>query len=110
MLNKYFVIVHIDVQERGDKTALMNAGGEEYMVALKGERAGLPFYAFVDSKDKMIVNAMQMKRGDTKGNIGHPVTPEEVTNFMRIVKKSAPKISDADAKKLEDWLRNQKIG
>ena len=104
------MIVDIDVQERGDKTALMNEGGEEYMIELKGERAGLPFYAFVDGKGKMVANAMQMKRGETMGNIGHPVTPEEVTNFMKIVKKAAPKISDADAKKLEDWLRNQKIG
>ena len=104
------MIVQIAVKESGEKAALMNAGGEEYMVALKGERAGLPFYAFVDSKGKMIVNAMQMKRGETMGNIGHPVTPEEVTNFMKIVKKAAPKITDSDAKKLEDWLRNQNIG
>ncbi len=104
------MIVHIDVLERGEKAALMNAGGEEYMKELKGESAGLPFYAFVDSKGKMIANALQMKKGETKGNIGHPVSEEEVANFMKIVKKSAPKLTDEHAKKLSDWLLNQDIG
>ena len=102
----------MDVLESPDKKALENAGGADLMKSLKGERAGLPFFAFVDPKGKVIANALQMKRegSDTLGNIGHPVTPDEVTNFMKILKKAAPKMSKAEAKVLEDWLRNQDIG
>ena len=98
--------------ERGEKKALENAGGADLMKSLKGESAGLPFYAFVDAKGKMIANALQMKREGREGlgNIGHPVTADEVTNFMKILKKAAPKMSKAEAKVLEDWLRNQDIG
>lgn len=101
--------IHVDVQEVGDKKALENAGGSELMASLKGERAGLPFYAFMDAKGKMIANAMQLKRDGTTalGNIGHPVSDDEVTQFMKILKKAAPKMSKAEAKILEDWLRNQ---
>ena len=99
--------VKVDVQERGDKVALMNEGGGDLMKSLKGERAGLPFYAFVDAQGKMIANAMQMKKGNTMGNIGHPVSPEEVTNFMKIVMKAAPKMTKAEFGVLETWLRNQ---
>ena len=102
----------MDVMERGEKKALENAGGADLMNSLKGEGAGLPFYAFVDAKGKMIANAMQLKRDgtDALGNIGHPVSEDEVTNFMRILKKAAPGMSKAEAKILEDWLRNQDIG
>ena len=104
--------VHVDVQESGAKKALENAGGAELKNSLKGEGQGLPFFAFVDAKGKMIANALQMKRKGREGlgNIGHPVRPDEVTNFMKILKKAAPKMSKAEAKVLEDWLRNQDIG
>ena len=79
---------------------------------LKGAGQGLPFFAFVDVNGKMIANALQMKREGREGlgNIGHPVTEDEVTNFMKILKKAAPKMSKEEAKVLEDWLRNQDIG
>ena len=101
--------IHVDVQERGEKKALGNAGGADLMNDLKGAGQGLPFFAFVDAKGKMIANALQMKREGREGlgNIGHPFTPEEVTNFMKILKKAAPKMSKAEAKVLEHWLRNQ---
>ena len=98
--------------ERGEKKALENAGGADLMKSLKGEGAGLPFYAFLDAKGKVIANALQMKREGREGlgNIGHPVAEEEVDNFMKIVRKAAPKMSKAEAKVLEHWLRNQDIG
>lgn len=99
--------VKVDVQESGDKVALMNEGGGDLMKSLKGEKAGLPFYAFVNPNGKMIVNAMQMKKGETMGNIGHPMSAEEVTNFMKIVMKAAPKMTKAEFGVLDAWLRNQ---
>ena len=104
--------IHVDVQEQGDKKALENAGGTQLKNSLKGEGQGLPFFAFVDAKGKMIANALQMKRKGREGlgNIGHPVTEEEVTNFMRILKKAAPKMTKSEAKVLEHWLRNQETG
>ena len=104
--------VHVVVLESDAKKALENAGGADLLKSLKGEGKGLPFFAFVDPKSKMIANALQMKTEGREGlsNIGHPVSEDEVTNFMRILKKAAPKMSRAEAKVLENWLRNQKIG
>ena len=81
------------------------------MVSLKGENAGLPFFAFVDSKGKMIENSKRKKdEKDPGSNVGHPVQPEEVAWFMSMVKKAAPKMSDKEFNTLDTWLKSQKIG
>ena len=50
-----FVITHIDVLEREDKIEqLENPGGKEIMAKFGGEKSGLPFYVFLDSKGKVI--------------------------------------------------------
>src|SRR5512143_3144607 len=46
LMNKQYVIVRLDVLERGEKKALENPGGEEFLKELGGEKSGLPFYAF----------------------------------------------------------------
>jgi thioredoxin-related protein len=48
IIDKYFVVVRLDVQERGAKVALNTPGGDQIMVKAGVEKAGLPG---MDSKE-----------------------------------------------------------
>ena len=65
---------------------------------------GLPYSAFLDAKGDVIVNS---KRDDL-ANIGYPGDPAEIEWFVHMMKKAAPKISEADVKTIETALRNAK--
>ncbi|HXH62014.1 MAG TPA: hypothetical protein VNI20_11730 [Fimbriimonadaceae bacterium] len=92
-----------------DKKDLENPGGGDLRKSLNGEGTGLPFYAFVDPSGKMIENSLLKKNpGDKGSNIGHPMQPNEIAWFMKSVRAAAPKMTDAEAKTLEDWLKAQK--
>lgn len=81
------------------------------MADLKGEKAGLPFFAFVDSNGKLIENSKRKAKPDDPGsNVGHPVAPEEIAWFMEMLKKGAPNMTQAERTTLETWLKNQKVG
>lgn len=74
-----------------------------------GRNAGLPFFAFVDAKGDLIVNSKRPTEGEPGGsNIGHPFAPEEVAWFMKMLNKAAPKMTQAEAQKIETWLKQQK--
>jgi hypothetical protein len=103
-VDKYFVQARLDVQEQEAKKDLDNPGGQEVMAKYGGDKAGLPFFAFLDEKGGMIVNSLQPQGG----NIGHPVEPGEVDWFLAMVKKAAPAMTADEAKVLENWLRTQK--
>jgi hypothetical protein len=103
------VPVWLTVQEQEAKASLNHPGGQEVMNRVGGDKAGLPFFAFLDEKGALIVNSL--RPGGAKGegeNIGHPIKPEEVDWFMIMVKKTAPGISQEEAGVLERWLRSQK--
>ena len=98
----------IVVEENDKNKALENAGGEAWLKKVGGPE-GLPFSAFLDSQGKMIVNSKPSS--DTEpagGNIGYPVQPEEIDWFVKMMKKAAPQITDADVKVIETALRSQK--
>ena len=101
----YFVPVKLVVQENEKNKALENAGSDAVLKRLGGP-AGLPFSAFLDLDGKLIVNSN--RNGEEGQNIGYPYQPAEVDWFVAMMKKSAPKISDADLKVIETALRNQK--
>lgn len=98
-----FVISHLDVLERGEKIAqLENPGGKEYMVQLGGEKSGLPFYAFLNSEGKLIVNSNVM---DKESNIGYPGNEEEIVAFANLLKKSSDKFNQEQFGKTVDYLK-----
>lgn len=97
-----YVIVHLDVQERGEKEALENPGGEEMMAALGGKDAGLPFFAVLDPKGKTLATSLQ-KDGDASTNTGFPSAPAEVAHFQSILKATAPKMSAATRARIEAY-------
>lgn len=110
IINKYFVIARIDVQERGDKKRLDTPGGAGLETALGGKNdGGLPFFAFLDASGKLIVNSLRPVPGESDGaNIGHPVQPEEVDWFMTMLSRAAPGLTPDEARAVEDDLRHQK--
>jgi len=102
MFDKNYVLVELDVLESGDKKAtLENPGGVDVMKELGGERSGLPFYAFLDAKGKKLADSNVMPKG---ANIGYPGEPAEITAFMDLIKKTAPRWPKADQEKLRDYF------
>ena len=99
------------VLESEDKKATENPGGDQLMADLNGEGQGLPFFAFVDAKGKMVVNSRRPTDTDKVGsNIGHPAKPEEIAWFMEMLKRAAPKMTNNERATLEKWLKAQKLG
>ncbi|HET7840069.1 MAG TPA: thioredoxin family protein [Terriglobia bacterium] len=108
IISRHFVIARVDVQERGDKKSLDTPGGDELMAAMGGgDAGGLPFFAFVDSNGKLIVNSLRPAGGKSE-NIGHPVAPEEVDWFMTMLAKAVPGLTKPESRAVERYLRNQK--
>ena len=102
MFDKNYVIVEMDVLENGEKKAKFeNAGGVETMKELGGEHSGLPFYAFLDAKGAKLADSNVMPKGM---NIGYPGAPEEVSAFMDLIKKTAPRWSPSDQDKLKSYF------
>lgn len=91
-----FVTAYVDVQERGEKKALENPGGQELMNKYKGENAGLPFWLILNPKGEVLADSF-----NTKGeNLGSPSTPEEVATFIAKLDKSS-KLKKEEAQVIE---------
>lgn len=87
-----FIIVHLDVMERGgEKIAeFENPGGKKLMDKLGGAKSGVPFFAIIKADGKSLGNSNVMPK---KQNIGYPGTIKEIAEFMGLIKTGAPKIS-----------------
>lgn len=101
LLSTHYVIVHLDVMEHGEQKSLENPGADTVLTTLGGAKAGLPFYAVLDTKGKKQSDSLQMP-GDQ--NIGYPGAPEEITAFISILKKTAPRMTEAERKLIADHL------
>lgn len=93
LIDKAFVVVTLDVMENGDKKSLENPGGQEVLVRLGGEKAGLPFFAALNPAGKKLVDSNLMPGSQ---NVGCPAAPEEIVAFGEFLKKTAPALSDAE--------------
>lgn len=95
VMGKYFVTAHLTVLETSANKKLENLGSFEMMKKHGGETAGLPFLAILDAKGKMIVNSM-MKVADKEVNMGCPYEQVEIENFLAMLRKTAPKITEEE--------------
>jgi thioredoxin-related protein len=102
VFEKYFVPVKLVVQENNKNKALENPGADALLKELGGP-AGLPYFAFLDSKGQMIANSKL--NGET---IGYPAEPGEIDYFVQLMKKAAPKMQESDLKIIETALREFK--
>lgn len=101
-------VVHITVLESKDHKADENAGGEELLEKLGGKGSGIPYYAILDPKGKVLATSNPNK--DKPGNIGYPAAPEEIAHFMGMLKAGAPKLTASDRTAIETWLKTHKPG
>ncbi len=103
IFDDHFVIVHIDVLEKKEKIdELENPGGEKIMADLGGKDAGLPFFVFLNSKGKKIVDSKSMPENQ---NIGYPAAKEEVETFVRMLKKSSNSLTKNQLAAVKDYLK-----
>jgi thioredoxin-related protein len=100
-----YVITHLTIQESGDKVALENPGAKELADAAGAKGQGIPIYIFFDSAGTRLATSLAMPDG---GNIGHPVTPEEIVAFDGLLKKTAPRMTEVQRKQVSDYLTKQK--
>lgn len=102
MFDNNYVIVELDVLETGEKKSKYeNGGGVETMKELGGEHSGLPFYAFLDAKGNKLADSNVMPKDM---NIGYPGAPEEISAFMELINKTAPRWSSSDQDKLKSYF------
>lgn len=92
LMEENYVIARLDVLEKGDNIqTLENPGGKKIMTDLGGEKSGLPFYAFIDAKGKKIADSNVLPKDQ---NIGYPASHEEIVAFEKLLKKTAPRMTD----------------
>jgi thioredoxin-related protein len=91
IIDENYVVVHLDVMERGEKEhTVENAGGRDIIKELGGEKSGLPFYVVLDSSGKKLADSNVMPGSS---NIGFPGTEEEIAAFEKILKQTAPRMT-----------------
>ena len=107
ILEDHFVLVKLVVKENEKNKHLENAGGETLLGSLGGSNSGLPFFALLDEAGKVIVDSKRPVSGEVKGdtNIGYPSEAAEVVWFLTMLRKAAPKLTEAQARTIEDYLK-----
>jgi thiol:disulfide interchange protein len=101
LMATHYEIVRLDVSEDG-KQELENPGGDKILANLGGENSGLPFYAILNPAGKKLTDANRMP---SNGNIGYPAAPEEITAFVKILKETAPKMTEAERTAVLEHLK-----
>lgn len=83
-LGKDFIDTKIDTQ-------LMKGGKEVAARLRKGKRGGIPWMVILDGDGKQLVTS-----DGPNGNVGCPVTKEEVAWFMTMLRKTAKHMNEDD--------------
>ena len=104
VFEKYFVPVSLVVREEGKNKARENPGADKLLEDLGGTD-GIPFFAFLDAKGKLIVNSMRPGATGPE-NTGFPVEPAEVDWFVHMLREAAPRMTEADRNLIVNALRN----
>jgi thiol-disulfide isomerase/thioredoxin len=107
ILEKYFVIAALSIlEELGKKPELNSPGADKLAADLGGKSSGVPFFVFLNERGQPIVSSNRPgERAPGGGNIGYPVTPQEIEWFMSMLKKSVPALTGTEARVIESWLQ-----
>lgn len=111
ILEKYFVLAKLNVEEEvGKHPELNNPGGEQLMARLGEADArgleGVPFLTFLDANGDLIVNSNRPIKGEAGGtNVGYPSAPEEIDWFIAMLKKAVPTMTADERSAIDKWLR-----
>ena len=91
LIDRNYIIALLDVQERGEKIHTHeNPGGQKILSDFGGKNAGLPFIVFLNGNGAMIANSNGMPQ---QQNIGYPGSKEEIAAFVKLLMKTAPRIT-----------------
>jgi hypothetical protein len=109
IVDKYFVVVHFHVQEQAGAKET-NTPAADALLAQLGGSPLIPFFAFLDSQGKLIVNSIRPADPDGKhgGGIGHPFEPWEIDWFLTMLREAAPRMIADELGTIEKPLRAQK--
>lgn len=103
LMEKHFITVRLDVLEQpAKKQSLENPGADTLLKDLGGDKSGLPFYAFLDAKEKKLADSNVMQGNS---NIGYPGTAEEIAGFVKVLRTAAPKMTDAEADTITGYFK-----
>lgn len=92
LIDKNYIVTFLDVKERGEKIQTYeNSGGKEILANFGGTESGLPFMVFLNKRGEMIANSNVMPK---KQNIGYPGSKEEIATFVKLLKKTAPRMTN----------------
>jgi thiol:disulfide interchange protein len=107
LVEKNYIVIHLDVLERGDKKeTLENPGGEQILKTLGGEQSGLPFYAFLDAGGNKLADSNVMP-GRSK-NIGFPGSAEEINAFGTLLGKTATHLTPSQRRTILKAFEHQR--
>lgn len=102
IIDDHFVVATLNVFERGDKVQTYeNPGAREIITNFGNKDSGLPFLAFLDAKGTLIANSNVMPG---KQNIGYPGSKEEIAAFLKVLKKTAPRMTNAQRTTISNYL------
>ena len=98
-----FVIVGLTVLESPQYKALENPGGVEIAKSMGGDlsKIGIPWFFMLDGAGKKLGDSNMMPDGS---NIGMPDFPIEVTGFIELMKKTAPKMTEDELSRIKVYL------
>jgi thioredoxin-related protein len=103
IIDKNYVVAMIDVKERGEKIqSNENPGGQKILAEFGGTQSGLPFIVFLNKKGKMIANSNVMPKNQ---NFGYPGSKEEIAAFIKLLKKTAPHMTDRQRTMISKYLK-----
>jgi hypothetical protein len=78
-------------------------GGDEILKGYRpGASGGIPWFVFLDAKGDALATS-----DGPKGNIGYPVTPEEIEHFLGMLGKAARELGPAEIEAVEAALEDE---
>jgi thioredoxin-related protein len=93
LFDDHYVMVYVDVMERGVNKDLENPGGMALMATFSAKAFAMPYWLFLDEKGKLIADSRMRSRGDTTVSptdfIGMPSGGKELDYFMNILKRTS---------------------
>jgi thiol-disulfide isomerase/thioredoxin len=108
ILGRHFVLVRLVVRERAPSEPLNNPGGMDVLTRLGGADRGIPFSAIVAPDGTILANSL-VKVDDPNAaggmqNLGYPGDETSIRQFLDMLQKAAPKLSDRERETLAAWL------
>lgn len=104
------MFVRLDIQERDDKKHLENPGGDAVMAMFGGKDQGLPFIVMMNPDKKVLADSKMLYPGKkVKQNMGFPAAPEEIANFIAMLKVAAPRMTTADLERIRTKLSEKPL-